>query len=66
MEAKGRQNENGKGNGFHFIYGSRLHDGRKRDKRDKKAPYKKAFQLLFALETNKGIDRKGSNPFGST
>jgi hypothetical protein len=49
MEARERESEKGKGNGFHFISSSRLHQGRKCDKRDKKAPYKKAFQFLLAL-----------------
>ena len=60
MRAKGKESEKGKGNGFHFICSSRLHQGRNRDKRDKKAPYKKAFQFLFALETNKRLVREHS------
>jgi len=49
MHKKRREEEekkvNGIGNGFYFIYRSRLYRGRKWDKWDKRASYKKALRF---------------------
>jgi hypothetical protein len=58
VRAKGKESEKGKGNGFHFICSSRLHQGRNRDKRDKKAPYKKSVSIFVCIRDEQTISSR--------